>query len=61
MNVKNNSIIPSDAHTFEVFAIKDNEYSPSGKQAFLGFKLGNGDFHYIQIPYTEVKRDNYEN
>lgn len=48
MNVKNNSIIPSDAHTFEVFAIK-------GNQAFIGFKLANGDFHFIQVPYTGNK------
>lgn len=48
----NNNTIPSDAHSLEVFAIKDSEDSPSGKQAFIGFKLSNGDFHYIQVPYT---------
>lgn len=45
---KNNNIIPINAHSFEVFAIK-------GKQAFIGFKLVNNDFHYIQVPYTVDK------
>jgi len=45
-------LIPNDAHSFEVFAIKDCEESPTGKQAFIGFKLDNGNFHYIGVPYT---------
>ena len=47
------SLIPSDAHSFEVFAIKDCEESPTGKQAFIGFKITNGDFHFIGVTYTE--------
>jgi len=39
---KEQSLIPSDAHSFEVFAIKDCEESPTGKQAFIGFKITNG-------------------
>ena len=52
---KTNITIPSDAHSFEVFAIKDSKDSPTGKQAFIGFKLANNDFHYIQVPYTVDK------
>ena len=48
--------IPIDAHSFEVFAIKDCEESPTGKQAFIGFKISNGDFHFIGVPYTEPKQ-----
>jgi len=48
-----NKYIPNDAHSFEVFAIKDSEDSLTGKQAFIGFKLKNGDFHFIGVPYTE--------
>lgn len=50
---KENVLIPSDAHSFEVFAIKDCEDSPTGKQAFIGFKLANGNFDYIGVPFTE--------
>lgn len=46
-------LIPIDAHSLEVFAIKDSEESPTGKQAFIGFKLPNNDFHFIGVPYTE--------
>ena len=49
-------IIPADAHSFEVFAIKDCDESSTGKQAFIGFKLKNGDFHFIGVPYTENKK-----
>ncbi len=48
-----NQYIPNDAHSFEVFAIKDSEDSPTGRQAFIGFKLDNGNFHFIGVPYTE--------
>jgi hypothetical protein len=52
-NKVENQYIPNDAHSFEVFAIKDSEDSPTGKQAFIGFKLDNGNFHFIGVPYTE--------
>lgn len=48
-----NKYIPNDAQSFEVFAIKDSKDSPTGKQAFIGFKLDNGNFHFIGVPYTE--------
>jgi hypothetical protein len=51
-----NSLIPSDAHSLEVFAIKDCEESPTGKQAFIGYKISNGNFHFIGVPYTEPKQ-----
>jgi hypothetical protein len=53
-------LIPIDAHSFEVFAIKDCEESPTGKQAFIGFKISNGDFHFIGVPYTEPKQQDNE-
>ncbi len=37
--------IPRQAHSLEVFHIKNNE-------AFIGFKLPNGNFSFIQVPYT---------
>lgn len=37
--------IPIDALDLEVFHIKDN-------QAYIGYKLNNGNFHYIQVPYS---------
>jgi hypothetical protein len=49
-------LIPSDAHSFEVFAIKDCDESPTGKQAFIGFQISNGDFHFIGVPYTKPKQ-----
>ncbi len=48
-----NQLIPNDVHSFEVFAIKDSDDSSTGKQAFIGFKLKNENFEYIQLPYTE--------
>lgn len=48
--------IPAEAHSLEVFAIKDSESSPTGKEAYIGYKLANGDFHFIGVPYTEPKQ-----
>jgi hypothetical protein len=45
--------IPNNAHSLEVFSIKDSKYSPTGKQAFIGFKIPNGNFHFVGVPYTE--------
>lgn len=42
---KKEPAIPGDAYDFEVFHIKENT-------AFLGFKLANGNFHFIQVPYN---------
>ena len=53
--VKKGLHLPMDAQNIEVFAIKDSEDSPTGKQAFIGFKLSNGNFHYISVPFTEPK------
>ena len=45
--------IPADAHSLEVFAIKTDE---NGKAwAYIGFKIPNGNFHFITVPYTEPK------
>ena len=52
---KTERVFPSDAHSFEVFAIKDSEESPTGKQAFIGYKLANNDFHFVGVPFTEPK------
>jgi hypothetical protein len=50
-------LIPNDAHSFEVFAIKYCDESPTGKQAFIGFKIENGDFHFIGVPFTEPNKE----
>lgn len=44
--------IPADAHSLEVFSIKESTNSPTGKEAFIGFKIANGNFHFVQVPYT---------
>ncbi len=43
--------IPSDATNLEVFAIKNNK--TNGSEAFIGFKIANGNFHFISVPFTE--------
>jgi hypothetical protein len=50
---KAKSVFPNDAHSFEVFAIKDCKESPTGKEAYIGCKLANGNFHFISVPFTE--------
>jgi len=57
-----NEFIPSGAHSLEVFAIRNSTASKAERRAFIGFKLENGDFHYIGVPYTEtirIKRSNF--
>jgi hypothetical protein len=39
-------------NSLEVFAIKDSKCSSTGKEAFIGYKLKTGCFHFIQVPYT---------
>lgn len=40
--------IPSDAKDIEVFHIRENE-------AYIGFKISNGNFHFIQVQYNPRK------
>lgn len=42
---ENTSQISPDAINFEVFAIKNGE-------AFIGFNSENGNFNFLQVPYT---------
>lgn len=49
-------LVPQGASSFEVFAIKNNESSPTGKEAFIGFKIPNGNFHFIGVPFTEPRK-----
>lgn len=42
-------LIPSNAHSLEVFDIKRN--GDGVMEAFIGFKLPTGCFHFIQVPY----------
>jgi len=54
MNIQqSNQVFPNDAHSFEVFAIKDCEQSPTGKEAYIGYKLENGNFCFTSVPFTE--------
>ena len=48
-------VFPEGAHSFEVFSIQDSNDSPTGKEAFIGYKIPNGNFHFEQVPYTEPK------
>ena len=45
--------IPRDAHSLQVFSVKNSVNSITGKEAYIGYKLANGNFHFIQVPYTE--------
>ena|ERR1035437_2875272 len=56
--LERNKPFPNDAHSFEVFAVKSCEDSPLEKQAFIGFKLENGDFHFTSVPFTEPIAEN---
>lgn len=42
--------IPSNAYNLEVFAIKKSE--TEGVTAYIGFKIPNGNFHFIHVPFT---------
>jgi hypothetical protein len=53
--LENMGIIPIDAYALEVFAIKDSNDSPTGKEAYIGYKIENGNFNFISVPYTEPK------
>jgi hypothetical protein len=44
----NEDQIPHNAHSLEVFHVVD---TPTGKQAYIGYKLENDDFHFITVPY----------
>lgn len=45
--------IPEGAYDLEVFAIKPCPEGKIGMEAFIGFKIVDGSFHYISVPYTE--------
>jgi len=42
---KSQTTIPADATDLEVFHIK-------GDEAFIGFKVANGNFNFVSVPYT---------
>jgi len=48
IHIQDFELFNPNTRNHEVFAIK-------GDQAFVGYKLPNGDFHFEQIPYTEPK------
>jgi hypothetical protein len=54
---QSNQVFPNDAHSFEVFAIKDCKESPTGKEAYIGYKLENGNFCFTSVPFTEPKQE----
>ena len=47
--------IPSDAKNLEVFSIKETVNSPTGKEAYIGYKSNNGNFNFVSVPFTEPK------
>ncbi len=55
-NKTQNKYFPNDAYSFDVFAIKDCKESPTGKEAYIGYKINNGNFHFISVPFTEPKK-----
>ena len=55
MNEDREAMIPADATNLEVFHVRSCVDSPSGYEAYIGFKLPNGDFHTIGVPYNGPK------
>jgi hypothetical protein len=51
-------VIPADATNLEVFAVKESKDSPTGLQAFVGFKV-NGNFGFVQIPFVDHPLNHY--
>lgn len=49
--------IPEHATGLHVFAIKE---TVDGPQAFIGWYLSNGDFHYSMVPYAPPHMDQDE-
>lgn len=49
------TFIPTDSTNIEVFHIdtKDN----GDKTAFIGFKIKNGNFSFVEVPFTSPKKD----
>lgn len=42
--------IPENAFNLHVFAIKERAYQHREYEAFIGYNLACGDFHFVQIP-----------
>lgn len=52
MSEKEISLFNKDTSNHELFAIK-------GKEAFIGYKIPNGNFCFESIPFTEPKNFSY--
>ena len=50
-NNMSKSVIPTDAHSLEVFSIKTNDAGE--KEAFIGYKISNDNFYFVAVPFTE--------
>jgi len=46
---KKTDTLPEGAHSLEVFHIDEKN-----KEAYIGYKLPNNDFHFIQVPLTVI-------
>lgn len=44
--------VPMGATNLSVFSVKDDKTSISGKSAYIGYQLPNGDFESISVPFT---------
>ena len=51
MNIEDPDKIPQDAFDLEVFSIKSDEQGK--KWAYIGYKIPNGNFHFLAVPFTE--------
>jgi hypothetical protein len=45
------NLIPAEATNLEVFAMKTDENGD--RFAYIGYKLPNGNFDFITVPFTE--------
>lgn len=52
-NESKKSLIPQDATSLEAFHIEETK--EDGIYAYIGYKLSNGNFEFITIPYTGFK------
>ena len=50
---KSEPYIPEGAYDLEVFDVKPCPEGKPGKEAFIGFKTVDGNFNFIQVPFTD--------
>lgn len=50
--------IPVGAFNLHVFAVKETSYKTGKYEAYVGYYMPNGDFHFLTIPIESGALDN---